>query len=132
MVSEFLGVGWKFPVEAGEEGQVATAHYEENIRQAIWIVLGTARGERIMRPNFGCGVHDLVFAVNSAGTAGRAASEVRQALLQWEPRIDVLDVEVETKPGEPNVLMIAIEYRVRSTNNVFNLVYPFYLERGAT
>jgi phage baseplate assembly protein W len=132
MAGEFLGVGWKFPVELDEAGQIATARYEESVRQAIWIVLGTARGERIMRPDFGCGVHDLVFAVNSAGTAGRVASDVRQALLQWEPRIDVLDVQVASKPGEPNVLMISIEYRVRSTHNVFNLVYPFYLERGAT
>lgn len=132
MVSEFLGMGWQFPVAPDETGQIATARYEESIRQAIWIILGTARGERIMRPDFGCGVHDLVFAVNSAGTAGRVASEVRQALLQWEPRIDVLEVQAGAKPDEPHALLISIEYRVRTTNNVFNLVYPFYLERGAT
>ena len=83
-----------------------------------------------MRPDFGCGIHDLVFGVNSADTAGRVASEVRGALLRWEPRIDVLDTEMSVG-GTGEVLLIRIEYRVRATNNVFNLVYPFYLERGA-
>ena len=130
MSSEFLGVGWQFPVGLDDRGQMATARYEESVRQAIWIVLGTARGERPMRPDFGCGIHDLVFAVNSPGTAGQVANEVRQALLQWEPRIDVLDVQVDAG-GRGEVLLIRIDYQVRATNNVFNLVYPFYLERSA-
>ena len=81
-----------------------------------------------MRPNFGCGIHDLVFAPNNAGTAGRVASEVRQALIQWESRIDLLDVKAYANPNEANQLLIEISYRVLSTNNQFNLVYPFYLE----
>ncbi len=133
MSSEFLGVGWKFPVAAdGVEpdavGPIAMAAYEQSIRQSIWLILATAPGERVMRPDFGCGVHDLVFAVNDAGTAGRVASEVRQALILWEPRIDLLRVDAGADPGEPSRLLIEIEYRVRSTNNRFNLVYPFYLE----
>jgi len=102
--------------------------YEESIRQAIWIVLATARGERKMRPDFGCGLHDLIFAGNSAEASGRAVTEVRRSLILWEPRIEVLDVAAGADPGDPGCLLIAISYRVRATNNRFNLVYPFYLE----
>jgi phage baseplate assembly protein W len=108
--------------------QIAMAEHEEGIRQAIWTLLATAPGERVMRPDFGCGIHDLVFAPNTPGTAGRVAGAVRQALLRWEPRIDLQDVQVAPKPGEPNALLIYIAYRVRTTNSRFNLVYPFYLE----
>jgi phage baseplate assembly protein W len=127
MSSSFLGVGWRFPVGLAE-GRIAMAQYEEAVRQSIWIILATARGERQMRPDFGCGVHDLVFAVNSAEAAGRVATEVRQALLKWEPRIDVTRVEAGADEAEPSRLLIEIEYKVRATNNRFNLVYPFYLE----
>lgn len=128
MKSTFLGVGWKFPVVPDfESGKIAKAAYEESVRQAIWIILATAPGERVMRPDFGCGIHDLVFEVNSPSTATRIASQVRQALLRWEPRIDVVDVQV-TSGENRAVLFIGIEYKVRATNNSFNLVYPFYLE----
>lgn len=127
MSATFLGVGWSFPPGV-EGGDIALAHYEESIRQAIWIILATARGERKMRPDFGCGIHDLVFGTNSAETAGRAATDVRQALIQWEPRIDLDRVDVAADPADPSRLLIQIEYRVRATNNRFNLVYPFYLE----
>lgn len=129
MSREFLGRGWSFPVRA-KSGQVEMVEDEESVRQSIGIILGTSRGERVMRPDFGCGIHDLVFSTNSPGTAGRIASEVRQALLQWEPRIDVVNIQVESG-GDGEVLLISIEYRVRTTNNVFNLVYPFYLNRSA-
>ncbi len=131
MADEFLGSGWSFPVRVAD-GRIAPASGEESISQSIWLILATAKGERVMRPNFGCGIHDLVFAVNNAAAAARGAQEVRQALTLWEPRIDLLDVQVTPQPGEPNVLLIRIEYRVRTTNNVFNLVYPFYLEQPAT
>jgi phage baseplate assembly protein W len=129
MSSDFLGAGWQFPVGITEPGhQIAMARYEEAIRQAIWLVLGTAPGERVMRPDFGCGIHNLVFAINSAGTAGQAANLVRQALIRWEPRIDLLDVSAAADAANPALLLIEIEYRVRTTNSRFNLVYPFYLE----
>lgn len=128
MAKEFLGVGWSFPVQRGGGGSIATSRHEEDIRQAIWIVLGTSPGERVMRPDFGCGIHDLVFAVNDAGTAGRVATLVREALRRWEPRIETTSVRAEPDPGRPNTLLIDIEYRVRATNNRFNLVYPFYLQ----
>jgi phage baseplate assembly protein W len=129
----FLGVGWSFPVQlstdADAKGMLLHAEYEESIRQSIWIILGTAKGERVMRPDFGCGIYDLVFEVNSATTAGRVAQAVKQALLLYEPRIDVLDVQVNAA-GSGEVMLISIDYEVRATNNVFNLVYPFYLERS--
>ncbi len=130
MAREFLGKGWRYPVGLDGNGQVSVATYDESVRQAIWTILGTARGERVMRPDFGCGIHDMVFAVNNAMTAGLLAEEARQALLLWEPRADVLDVQV-APGGAGEVLFISIRYQVRSTNNVFNLVYPFYLERSA-
>jgi len=135
MPKPFLGVGWGFPVkvhaEGKDTGKIQLAEYEESVRQAILIILGTAKGERAMRPDFGCGIYDLVFEVNSASTAGRVAQSVREALLEFEPRVDVLDIQaLPQNNGE--VLLISIDYEVRATNNVFNLVYPFYLERSAT
>src|SRR5262249_6522634 len=129
MSKAFLGVGLGFPIQFGT-GAIATAQYEESVRQAIWIILGTSKGERVMRPDFGCGIYDLVFEVKSASTSGKVAQAVREALLVQEPRIDVRNVQVEAQ-GDPATLLINIEYQVRATNNVFNLVYPFYLERSA-
>lgn len=124
---DFLGKGWNFPVAAGG-GHIAVVESEDSISQAIWIILATARGERMMRPDFGCGIHELVFAVNDITTRTRVAHDVREALILWEPRIDVLDVTVETK-GRGELLLINVHYRVRTTNNLFNMVFPFYLER---
>jgi phage baseplate assembly protein W len=123
----FLGVGIGFPVQAQADGSLAYAAYEESVRQSIWIILSTAPGERVMRPDFGCGLHDLVFETVTASTVGRVSASVRDALLRFEPRIDVRDVQVSTAGGG-EVLLISVDYEVRATNNVFNLVYPFYLE----
>ncbi len=128
MGADFLGVGWTSPVKLNPQGQVEMARYEDCVRQSILMILGTAKGERIMRPDFGCGMHDLVFANNSPGTIGQVISEVRQALIQWEARIDVLEVDAYPDETQPNRLLIQINYQVRTTNNRFNLVYPFYLE----
>jgi phage baseplate assembly protein W len=134
MPKSFLGVGWGFPIRVSDQdedkGNVILAEYEESVRQSIWIILGTAKGERMMRPDFGCGIHDLVFATNTASTAGQVAQAVRDALLFFEPRIDVLDVQVQAI-DRGQTLLISIDYQVRATNNRFNLVYPFYLERSA-
>ncbi|WP_371417611.1 GPW/gp25 family protein [Anabaena sp. UHCC 0187] len=102
--------------------------YEDCVRQSILAILSTARGERVMRPDFGCRIHDLVFAPNNAGTVGEVISDVRSALVEWEPRIDILDIDVLPNPAHPNLLQISINYQVRTTNNQFNLVYPFYLQ----
>ncbi|MCM8596519.1 GPW/gp25 family protein [Accumulibacter sp.] len=129
MSKPFLGVGWAFPPGLDAQGFLSRAEYEESVRQSIWIILGTAKGERVMRPDFGCGIYDLVFEVNNASTAGKVAQTVRQALLLLEPRIQVLDVAVRPA-NSSEVLLIDIDYQVRATNTMFNLVYPFYLERS--
>lgn len=128
--NDFLGVGWSFPPDVDETGQVKMARYEESIRQSIWMILSTSPGERLMRPTFGSNLQDLVFRVNNAGLAGAAASAVREALTVWEPRIDVLDVNAFADQANPNLLHIEINYQVRATNSRFNLVYPFYLEQA--
>lgn len=127
---EFIGTGWRFPVRVGPRGGLSYSSGEDDIQEAIWIVLGTAPGERQMRPRFGCGIHAYVFAPNTPATRGRIAHEVRQALTKWEPRIDLLDVRVESEVGEQNKLLIRVDYRVRSTNAFHNLVYPFYIREG--
>lgn len=124
----FLGVGWQFPVEQKQQ-QIVLSELEQSVRESILLVVSTAKGERIMRPTFGCGIHELVFSPNDPTTAGLISFEVREALIDWEPRIEVLDVETTPDRTEGNKLQVNIRYRVRNTNNVFNLVYPFYLER---
>ncbi|HEX8560697.1 MAG TPA: GPW/gp25 family protein [Pyrinomonadaceae bacterium] len=131
MPKTFLGVGLNFPLGLDAQGQIAPAEFEESVRQSILVVLGTAKGERVMRPDFGCGIYDLVFEVNTASTAGRVAQSVRDALLLFEPRIDVLGVDVSSGGARGELMLISIDYMVRATNNVFNLVYPFYLESSA-
>lgn len=130
MSRPLLGIGIGYPVSVDETGSFALAAYEESVRQSVWIILGTAKGERVMRPDFGCGIYDLVFDINSAATAGSVAQAVRDALLVFEPRIDVVEVTVAPDNGG-EVLLISVDYQVRATNNAFNLVYPFYLERSA-
>lgn len=126
--TDFLGKGWALPLGLDSKG-IALTEAERNIRQAIWVILATAPGERVMRPDFGCGIHRLVFAVNDANTIGQVKKETQRALTMWEPRIDLLDVTVEVR-GKGEVLLINIHYLVRSTNNLFNLVFPFYLRGG--
>jgi phage baseplate assembly protein W len=124
----FLGSGWAFPVRLDDSHRVLlTTSGEEAIRQSIWMILGTTRGERVMRPDFGCDIHELVFDVHDAETVGAVCESVREALTQWEPRIDVLDVYAVPDTREPNRVLIEINYQVRSSNSRFNLVYPFYL-----
>jgi len=130
-MARFLGVGWQFPVMRDEPKQrFALAEYEESIKQSIWIILFTAKGERVMRPDFGCGIYELVFAPNDATTRGMAEHHVREALRLWEPRIEVLQVKATAAGAQEEELRISIDYRVRTTDSRFNLVYPFYLERG--
>lgn len=132
MSQEFLGVGWQYPLAINQQGDVALSGYEENIQETIGIILSTARGERLMHPDFGCGIHELVFAPNNTSTAGLARFYVEDALVRWEPRIDVEEVEVQADPGDLALLLISVNYRVRATDSRFNLVYPFYLTRGAS
>jgi len=127
--TDFLGLGWNFPIGLDDGGQIRLAgDGEDGVRQSIWVILGTSPGERQMRPDFGCGIHNMVFGVNNAATASAVAGAVREALTAWEPRIDVLDVYAAPDPSRPSRLLIEINYQVSSTNSRFNLVYPFYLE----
>lgn len=126
----FLGVGWAFPVSL-EAGRTATAAYDEDIRQAITIILGSNPGERVMRPNFGAGLNTFLFEPVSTTTMEAVRKRVEEALVDWEPRIDVELVKVSTDPVERNLLLIEVRYRVRATNSRANLVYPFYLEEGS-
>jgi uncharacterized protein len=129
MSRDFLGVGWGFPVQF-DDRRLQLAESEESIRQSIRLILETARGERVMRPDFGCGIHERVFAVNGSTTRGLVEEDVREALRHWEPRIKVLDVTVTAGGTEEEALYISIDYLVRSTDSRGNLVYPFYLERS--
>jgi hypothetical protein len=128
MGSSFLGTGWNYPVETTPEGRIKMAEADDSIRQSIWTILSTSPGERVMRPDFGCGINDFVFDLNDAGLAGRVTDAIQDALAIWEPRIDVLDVNASPDPGNRSLLLVNIHYQVRSTNSRFNLVYPFYLD----
>jgi phage baseplate assembly protein W len=130
MAKEFLGVGWKFPVRLGDSGKIALSRYEEDIREAILIILSTAKGERVMHPDFGCGIHDMVFQTLNTATLSLIEMTVREALIQNESRIEILSVKVTVTDGPVGKVLINIDYRVRSTNNQFNIVFPFYLREG--
>jgi phage baseplate assembly protein W len=124
----FLGVGWKFPVRVNVRGGISLSRHEQDIEEAIWIILSTAKGERVMEPDFGCGIHDYVFAPNNPGTRGSITYEVQKALSEYEPRIEITNVRVDSFPESDNKLLIYVDYRVRANNTKRNLVYPFYLQ----
>jgi hypothetical protein len=130
MAKEFLGVGWAFPVSMNGAGEIELVAYEEDIRQAIRIILETAQGERVMRPDFGSGLHELLFEPVNTTTMALVRHRVEQALIAWEPRIEVQEVLVEPDMSAPGKLFINIHYLVQSTNTFYNMVYPFYLREG--
>jgi phage baseplate assembly protein W len=126
-MADIIGTGLAFPLGVDRRGGLALARDEDDVEQAISIILSTAPGERPMRPEFGCGVHDYVFDVIDAGTVGRMDEEIRRALERWEPRISVLAVDFDLETVGEGELAITIEYRLRATNDVRNLVFPFYV-----
>ncbi|RQG88003.1 baseplate protein [Natrarchaeobius halalkaliphilus] len=123
----FPGSGWQFPVSTDHRGDIALSSDNESVEEAIRIIVGTAKGERVMRPEFGCDIHDHVFDSINGATMSLAEESVREALIAWEPRIDVRDVDASADPDHPNTLLITIRYVVRSTNSEGNMVYPFYI-----
>jgi phage baseplate assembly protein W len=130
---EWLGRGWAFPVALDPRtGGIALAEYETDVRQAIRITIETRRGERVMRPEFGCGIHELVFDVIDTSMLTRIETEVREALLRYEARIDVLDVRADPAHAAEGTLLVEIEYRVRRTNQTGNFVFPFYFREGGS
>jgi phage baseplate assembly protein W len=127
----FLGVGWAFPVQADPSvGDMSTAVYEEDIRQAILLILETNLGERVMRPDFGSGLRELVFEPVNISTMALVKHRVEQALINWEPRIRVQEVRVQVEGASRNTVLVTISYEVRATNTFYNLIYPFYLQEG--
>jgi hypothetical protein len=127
---EFIGRGWAFPLRTDATGGVALVSREKEIEEAIRLILGTAPGERPMRPEFGCRINEYVFASADGGTANAIAAEVKHALRRWEPRIDVQDVTVTFDAREATTLYIDIRYAIRRTNDRRNLVFPFYVIPG--
>jgi phage baseplate assembly protein W len=125
-----LGTGWAFPLQIDGRGGISISQYESDVQESIRIILGTAKGERRMRPNFGCDIHNLVFSANNSGTWGLAAHYVEEALGWWEPRIEVTEIDPRPDPEDASRLLINIKYRIRATNDARNLVYPFYLISG--
>lgn len=136
----FQGRGWAFGVRDGDRkgvtldprwSRVVLAEGQDDVQQAIWIILGTARGERVMRPDFGCGIHELTFEAISSPLVQQIKALVREALRRFEARIDVIRVDVGTREALTGKLDIELEYRVRTTNQVGNFVYPFYFKEAS-
>ena len=128
---EFLGTGFKFPVMCDSAtGRFMSSSYEDDIKEAIYIILMTKKGERIMRPEFGCGIHDFAFESLDYTTVSQMEKSVKEALVQWEPRIRDISVEVSNDANEDGKAFISISYVVRSTNNPYNLVFPFFINEG--
>jgi uncharacterized protein len=127
MSEEFIGQGWAFPLDVDASGGIALVARERELEQSIRLILGTAYGERPMRPEFGCGIHDLVFAPADATTAGRIAYEVRMSLGRWESRIEVRDVDVTIDETDRSTLYIDVTYVISGTSDPRNLVFPFYV-----
>jgi phage baseplate assembly protein W len=127
---DFLGTGWSYPVQTDQQGNIEMTEREANIERSVRIILGTAKGERVMRPEFGCEIHDQVFSSLSPATLNRIEESVRSALVRWEPRIDVEDVDATPDTRNPNKVLVEIDYWVQSTNSRSNMVYPFYVQEG--
>src|ERR1700722_16802128 len=126
MVQEFVGSGLAFPMRTDATGRIALVSDHTEIQEAIRLVLATAYGERPMRPEFGCGIHDFVFAPVDASTAGRLRYEVQLSLTRWEPRIEIADIVVSLDEQERSTLYIDIQYVIKGSNDPRNLVFPFY------
>lgn len=130
MSEEFIGRGWAFPLRTNATGGIALVSREREIEEAIRLILGTAQGERPMRPEFGCRIHEYVFSSADGTTATAIGAEVKDALRRWEPRIDVEDVLVTFDARDASVMYIDIRYSIRRTNDRRNLVFPFYVIPG--
>ncbi len=126
----YIGAGWNFTLGRGigvnGQGNIGISSGDQDIAKSIFLILSTSPGERVMRPEFGCGIHDLVFSTPGPQIYGLAAYYITQALGRWEPRIEVSDVDARVEPDRPECLLIDISYTIRQTNSSRNLVYPFY------
>lgn len=127
---DFLGSGWKFPPRLDARGRMELVHQDQDVEEAVRLILMTRKGERPMRPEFGSDLHRLAFQPNDAATAGHARRYVMDAIARWEPRIDEVDVVAAPDAARPDRLLIEITYRLRATNSIRNLVFPFYTIPG--
>ena len=125
--ADFIGHGISFPLRVDQSGAIATTNGADGIDSSLRVVLMTAPGERVMRPNFGCRIWEMMFEPINANTLGLMAEAVREAVARWEPRVVLEDVRVEPDPGSVGQVFIHIDYLVRTTNDRRNLVYPFYV-----
>jgi uncharacterized protein len=129
---DFIGTGWDFPIRVNAKGGLGWSSGPDRIRNAIWIVLKTSLGERVMRPQFGASVNEFVFKPNSSVVRTELVAAIRRALLHWEPRIELEAVRAQPVENEPSQVLVSIKYRLRTTNQSFNIVYPFYLGEGVS
>lgn len=127
MSKEIIGRGWAFPPKIGQQGGMALTSERNEIEQAIWIILSTSPGQRVMRPAFGCRLHELVFAPNNNYTAAQACRYVEEALGMWEPRIRVTEIKAYPDPDDHQRLLIEIQYEVKANHDRRSLVHPYYL-----
>jgi len=125
---EYIGQGLTFPLQISQQGGFALAHGVNDIEQAVRIILGTSPGERVMRPEFGCRIHELVFAPNNATTRRLLAYYVEEALDRWEPRITIREITATTDPARDGALLVEIKYEIKDTHDERSIVYPFYLQ----
>lgn len=125
-----IGIGFKFPIKVNTTGGLDWSGGPQRIQDAIWIILSTSLGERVMRPTFGAGAEGFVFEPNSVATQTRLVETVKDALTRWEPRIDLVDVSVSQSPQVPSAVLVSIQYVIRTTNELYNLVYPLYVQEG--
>jgi uncharacterized protein len=130
MPADLIGRGWKFPIKVNAKCGLSYSDGPDRVQDAIWIILSTSAGERLMRPDFGGGVEDYVFQPNSTVVQTQLAATIREALVKWEPRIELTGVRVD-EGDQPSLVLVSIDYRLRTTNEIFNLVYPLYLQEGA-
>lgn len=129
---DFIGRGWAFPVKVNAKGGLSYSSGPRRIEDAIWIIIATSVGERVMRPAFGGNAHDYVFEPNSALRRADLAAQIREALVTSEPRITVQGVRVDEQPDAPSEVRVGVDYQVRSTNELFNVVFPLYIEEGVS
>ncbi len=128
--SDFIGQGWSFPIKVNAKGGLDWSNGPDRIQASIWIILSTSLGERLMLPNFGAGIKDYVFESNSAMIRARLQGAVQSALTQWEPRIQLVSVQANPSPNQDSLVLVSINYQIRDTNELYNMVYPFFLTEG--
>ena len=126
-----IGQGWSFPVRINAKGGLDWSTGPDRIQAAIWIILSTSLGERLMLPDFGAGIKDYVFESDSALVRAQLEAVITKALTQWEPRIQLVSVQATQSPEQDSLVLVNINYQIRDTNELYNMVYPFFLQEGS-